>query len=87
MEKSLYLVVAGTVLIFTALAVVAMFQSSIGDSSEDIDSMEESTLCEYQASQWEPGDMIDTECIDYLPESQQESVEKNTICEAVCIEE
>lgn len=84
MQKSLVLVIAGTVLMITGSIVAFMTGSSLENTNQQTDGLENDSVCNYQVEQAQTGDdwkEVDGECIDssYVPEDESDDVVRSIV--------
>lgn len=78
MDKILWLVIAATVVLFAGVSVAFMLTDSM-TSVTSFTNQADDAECEAQADLWEEGDPIDSECIEYLDEENQDDAVASTV--------
>ena len=71
MEQILWIIIAAAVIVFAGGSILFISMGSIDSVIEFSDDAEDAE-CQTQANLWEPGDSINQECVDQLPEESQE---------------
>jgi hypothetical protein len=78
MNQLIYILVAAAVLVFLGGTVIFLGTNSTGSISDFVGGTDDQE-CRTQADLWEEGDSIDEECIDELPEEDQEAAMVETV--------